>query len=115
MARLSDSESSGVVLERGSRELREGSCLSKSGRAGGRRFAGAEGDLLLEFELSANLPITGLTTRLVRVCAAFLGMRGVDERDGFPLSVRPARVPALPDVDAVLGFRLLVGDSWSES
>ena len=78
-------------------------------------LAGAEGDLLLELELSANLPITGLFARLVRVCAAFLGMRGVDERDGFPLSLRPARVPALPDVDAVLGFRLLIGDSSSES
>ena len=79
-------------------------------------LAGAEGDLLLELELSANLLITCLSVaRLVRVCAAFLGMRGVDERDGFPRSVRPARVPALPDVDAVLGFRLLLGDSSSES
>ena len=95
--------------------LLEGSVLMKSGRAGGRRLAGAEGDLLLEFELSANLPITVLAARLVRVCAAFLGMRGVDERDGFPRSVRPARVPALPDVDAVLGFRPLIGDSSLES
>ena len=79
-------------------------------------LAGAEGDLLLELELSANLPITCLSVaRMVRVCAAFLGMRGVDERDGFPLSVRPARVPALPDVDTDLGFRLLFWDSSSES
>ena len=79
-------------------------------------LAGAEGDLLLELVLSANLPITCLfVARLVRVCAAFLGIRGVDERDGIPLSPRPARVPALPDVDAVLGFRLLIGDSSSES
>ena len=79
-------------------------------------LAGAEGDLLLELELSANLPNICLSVaRMVRVCAAFLGMRGVDERDGFPLSVRPARVPALPDVDADLGFRLLLGDSSSES
>ena len=88
------------------------SCSAKRGRAGGRELAEAEGDLLLELVLSANLLITCLlVARLVRVCAAFLGMRGVDERDGFPRSVRPARVPALPDVDAVLGFRLLIGDS----
>ena len=93
--------------------LLEGSCLSKNGRTGGRRLAGAEGDLI--FCLSANLPITGFATRPVRICAAFLGMRGVDERDGLTLSVRPARVPALPDVDADLGFRLLFGDSSSES
>ena len=93
--------------------LLEGSCLSKNGRTGGRRLAGAEGDLV--GCLSANLPITVFAARLVRVCAAFLGMRGVDERDGFPLSLRPARVPALPDVDADLGFRLLFGDSSSES
>ena len=57
----------------------------------------------------------GLTTRLDRVEAAGFEERGVDELDGFPRSVRPARVPALPDVDAVLGFRLLIGDSSSES
>ena len=92
------------------------SCSAKRGRAGGRELAGAEGDLLLELVLSANLPITCLfVARLVRICAAFLGIRGVDERDGIPLSPRPARVPALPDVDADLGFRLLIGDSLSVS
>ena len=78
-------------------------------------FVEVEGDLLLVLVLSANLLIAGLTTRFVRVGAAGFEERGVDELDGFPRSVRPARVPALPDVDAVLGFRLLIGDSWSES
>ena len=77
-------------------------------------FVEVEGVLLVVL-LSANLLIGGLTTRFVRVDAAGFEERGVDELDGFPRSVRPARVPALPDVDAVLGFRLLVGDSWSES
>ena len=77
-------------------------------------FVEVEGVLLVVL-LSANLLIGGLTTRFVRVDAAGLVERGVDELDGFPRSVRPARVPALPDVDADLGFRLLLGDSSSES
>ena len=65
--------------------------------------------------LSANLLIGGLTTRFVRGEAAGFEERGVDELDGFPRSVRPARVPALPDKDADLGFRLLSVDSSSVS
>ena len=72
-------------------------------------FVEVEGVLLLVVLLSANLLIGGLTTRFVRVGAAGLEERGVDELDGFPQSVRPARVPALPDVDAALGFAFLLG------
>ena len=78
-------------------------------------FVEVEGVLLLVVLLSANLLIGGLTTRFVRVGAAGLEERGVDELDGFPRSVRPARVPALPDKDADLGFRLLSMDSSSVS
>ena len=97
------------------RGLRECSCLSCDGRVGGRGFVEVEGDLLLELVLSTNLPIAGLTARFVRVCAAGFEMREVDERDGIPRSVRPARVPALPDRDADLGLRLLSVDSSSVS
>ena len=78
-------------------------------------FVKVEGVLLLEVVLSTNLPIVGLTARSVRVGAAGFEERGVDELDGFPRSVRPARVPALPDRDADLGFRLLSMDSSSVS
>ena len=100
------------MLERGPRGLRECSFLSYDGRAGGREFVEVEGVLLVVL-LSANLLIGGLTTRLVRIGAAGFEERGVDELDGFPRSVRPARVPALPDKDADLGFRLLCVDSSS--
>ena len=100
------------MLERGPRGLRECSFLSYDGRAGGREFVEVEGVLLVVL-LSANLLIGGLTTRLVRIDAAGFEERGVDELDGFPRSVRPARVPALPDKDADLGFRLLCMDSSS--
>ena len=78
-------------------------------------FVEVEGVLLLDVVLSTNLPIVGLTARFVRVGAAGFEERGVDELDGFPRSVRPARVPALPDKDADLGFRLLSVDSSSVS
>ena len=78
-------------------------------------FVEVEGVLLLEVVPSTNLPIVGLTARFVRVGAAGFEERGVDELDGFPRSVRPARVPALPDRDADLGFRLLSVDSSSVS
>ena len=78
-------------------------------------FVEVEGVLLLVVLLSANLLIGGLTTRFVRVDAAGFEERGVDELDGFPRSVRPARVPALPDKDADLGLRLLSVDSSSVS
>ena len=77
-------------------------------------FVEVEGVLLVML-LSANLLIGGLTTRFDRVEAAGFEERGVDELDGFPRSVRPARVPALPDKDADLGFRLLSVDSSSVS
>ena len=77
-------------------------------------FVEVEGVLLVVL-LSANLLIGGLTTRFVRVDAAGFEERGVDELDGFPRSVRLARVPALPDKDADLGFRLLSVDSSSVS
>ena len=105
---------SGETLERGPRGLRECSCLSYDGRVGGRVFVEVEGVLLVVL-LSANLLIGGLTNRFVRVDAAGFEERGVDEPDGFPRSVRPARVPALPDKDADLGFRLLSVDSSSVS
>ena len=103
-----------MTLERGPRGLRECSFLSYDGRVGGREFVEVEGVLLIVL-LSANLLIGGLTTRFVRVDAAGFEERGVDELDGFPRSVRPARVPALPDKDADLGFRLLSVDSSSVS
>ena len=102
------------MLERGPRGLRECSFLSYDGRAGGREFVEVEGVLLLVV-LSANLLLGGLTTRFDRVEAAGFEERGVDELDGFPRSVRLARVPALPDKDADLGFRLLSMDSSSVS
>ena len=104
----------GETLGRGPRGLRECSCLSYDGRVGGRDFAEVEGALLVSL-LSANLLMGGLTTRFDRVEAAGFEERGVDELDGFPRSVRPARVPALPDKDADLGFRLLSMDSSSVS
>ena len=78
-------------------------------------FVEVEGVLLPEVVFSTNLPIVGLTARFVCVGAAGFEERGVDELDGFPRSVRPARVPALPDKDADLGFRLLSVDSSSVS